>query len=255
MARTRRAKLQVATWYHLIARVTDRQFLLESDEQKAHLADILRRTLEFSGVELGTYVIMDNHFHLFVRVPEARELDDGEILRRIAVLNGKERAEEVEEKWAPCGDRPLNFLAVNGAHLRNSPPRLLMIGNNYLKQLAYGARANSPAPISRSSSCHDSECSRCVRRTMLFLKVVLVVSKSQCAWVEKRRCAPVNAEVELGLAHRTRMWYDSCVMFKGAMYLKMAMCSETSCLSAARGRVVRVFTSNTPPHQSLKRYT
>ena len=180
MARTRRAKLQAAAWYHLIARVTDRQFLLESDEQKAHLADLLRRTLEFSGVELGTYVIMDNHFHLFVRVPEARELDDGEILRRIAVLNGQERADEVEEKWAPCGDRPLNFLAV-------------------------------------------------------------------------------NAEVELGLAHRARMWYDSRVMFKGALYLKRAMCLETSCLSAVRGRVVRVFTSNTLSntltHQSLKRYT
>ena len=64
-----------------------------------------------------------------------------------------------------------------------------MIGNNYLKQLAFGARANSPAPISRSSNCHDSECSRCVRRTMLFLKVVLVVSKSQIRMGEKRRCA------------------------------------------------------------------
>ena len=71
-----------------------------------------------------------------------------------------------------------------GAHLRNSPPSLLKIGNNYLKQLAFGARANSPAPICRSSNCHDSECSRCVRRTMLFLKVVLVVSKSQYTWVK-----------------------------------------------------------------------
>jgi hypothetical protein len=34
-----------------------------------------------------------------------------------------------------------------GAHLRNSPPSLLMIGNNYLKQLAFGARANSPVSI------------------------------------------------------------------------------------------------------------
>ena len=33
------------------------------------------------------------------------------------------------------------------AHPRNSPPSLLMIGNNYLKQLAFGARANSPVPI------------------------------------------------------------------------------------------------------------
>ena len=76
------------------------------------------------------------------------------------------------------------------AHLRNSPPSLLKIGNNYLKQLAFGARANSPAPICRSSNCHDSECSRCVRRTMLFLKVVLVVSKSQYV-LEKNRDAPL----------------------------------------------------------------
>ena len=49
---------------------------------------------------------------------------------------------------------------IERAHLRHSPPSLLMIGNNYLKQLAIGARANSPAPICRSSNCHDSECSR-----------------------------------------------------------------------------------------------
>ena len=41
-----------------------------------------------------------------------------------------------------------NFqLGIERAHLRNSPPSLLMFGNNYLKQLAFGARANSPAPI------------------------------------------------------------------------------------------------------------
>ena len=49
---------------------------------------------------------------------------------------------------------------IERAHLRHSPPSLLMIGNNYLKQLVLGARANSPAPICRSSNCHDSECSR-----------------------------------------------------------------------------------------------
>ena len=51
-----------------------------------------------------------------------------------------------------------------------------MFGNNYLKQPAFGARANSPVPIYRSSNCHGSECSMCARRIMLFLKVVMVVS-------------------------------------------------------------------------------
>ena len=99
MARIKRVKLPTTAWYHLIARVTNREFLLETDRKKSHFVDFLYRSLEFSGVELGTYAIMDNHVHLFVRVPEARELDDKEILRRISVLNGEERAKAVREKW------------------------------------------------------------------------------------------------------------------------------------------------------------
>ena len=45
-----------------------------------------------------------------------------------------------------------SFFGGRGAHLCNSPPSLLMFGNNYLKQLAFGARANSPAPICRSTT-------------------------------------------------------------------------------------------------------
>ncbi len=78
------------------------------------------------------------------------------------------------------------------AHLRNSPPSLLIIGNNYLKQLAFGARANSPVPICRSSNYHISECSRCARRIMLFLKVVMVVSKSQYVWVKNSDAPEVS---------------------------------------------------------------
>ena len=91
---------------------------------------------------------------------------------------------------APCGTptsariRCSWWLVASRLVGRGVPPSLLMIENNYLKQLALCARANSPAPICRSSNCHDSECSRCVRRIMLFLKVVLVVSKSHYAWVK-----------------------------------------------------------------------
>ena len=99
MARIRRVKLPTTAWYHLIARVTNQEFLLETDGKKSNFIDFLYRSLEFSGVELGTYAIMDNHIHLFVRVPEAQKLNDEEILRRISVLNGIERAEVVKEKW------------------------------------------------------------------------------------------------------------------------------------------------------------
>jgi REP element-mobilizing transposase RayT len=99
MARIKRVKQPTTTWYHLIARVTNREFLLETDGKKSRFIDFLYRSLDFSGVELGTYAIMDNHVHLFVRVPEAHELDDAEILRRISVLNGENRAKTVRERW------------------------------------------------------------------------------------------------------------------------------------------------------------
>ena len=99
MARIKRVKLPTTAWYHLIARVTNQEFLLETDGKKSRFIDFLYRSLEFSGVELGTYAIMDNHIHLFVRVPEAQKLNDEEILRRISVLNGIERAEVVKGKW------------------------------------------------------------------------------------------------------------------------------------------------------------
>ncbi len=99
MARIKRVKQPTTTWYHLIARVTNREFLLETDGKKSRFIDFLYRSLDFSGVELGTYAIMDNHVHLFVRVPEASELDDAEILRRISVLNGENRAKTVRERW------------------------------------------------------------------------------------------------------------------------------------------------------------
>ena len=38
---------------------------------------------------------------------------------------------------------------IERAHLRHSPPSLLMIGNNYLKQLAIGARARGLATASQ----------------------------------------------------------------------------------------------------------
>ena len=99
MARKRRVKEKGAAWYHIIARVVNQEYLLESDRVKSRLLDLLHRALEFSGVELGTYTIMDNHFHLFVHVPEACKLDDKEILRRISVLNGEARADAVRRQW------------------------------------------------------------------------------------------------------------------------------------------------------------
>ena len=108
------------------------------------------------------------------------------------------------------------------AHLRNSPPSLLIIGNNSLKQLAFGARANSPAPIGRSSNYHNPECSRCARRIMLFLKVVMVVSKSQYGWVK-------NADAPL-----------PCALLRRSRRLRPELREPADCAMRTRGLLVPV---------------
>ena len=44
--------------------------LLFGDIEKEAFRKLMRRLERFSGVEVLTYVVMGNHFHLLLRVPE-----------------------------------------------------------------------------------------------------------------------------------------------------------------------------------------
>lgn len=50
---------------------------------------MIRRVADFSGVEILTYCLMNNHFHLLVRIPAASPVPDEELLRRFGVLYPK----------------------------------------------------------------------------------------------------------------------------------------------------------------------
>lgn len=54
--------------FHVVSRCYDRKALLD-EEAKAFLLKVLRSYEELLGVELLTFSLMDNHFHLLVRVP------------------------------------------------------------------------------------------------------------------------------------------------------------------------------------------
>ena len=62
-------------YYHVISRITGQQFLMNAEEK-----DVLMRSMFnvaiFSGVEILTFALMDNHFHLLVKVPRAHEVDE-----------------------------------------------------------------------------------------------------------------------------------------------------------------------------------
>jgi len=74
--------------YHCISRVVGGQMLLE-DLGKEKLAELLGRLAEFCGVEVITYCMMSNHFHLLLRVPVRVELSDAELLAKMVKFYGK----------------------------------------------------------------------------------------------------------------------------------------------------------------------
>ena len=67
--------------YHCISRIVGGEWYLDN-RAKEVLRGQIGRVSTFCGVEILTYCIMSNHFHLLVRIPEYGEVTDQEILRR-----------------------------------------------------------------------------------------------------------------------------------------------------------------------------
>ena len=92
MARPNRVKLSGEGYYHVIDRIAHKEFLLRDERIKRRLLDLMRRAAEFSGVDVCTYVVMDNHLHLCVHVPEPGEIDEQTLIDRVGTLYGESRA-------------------------------------------------------------------------------------------------------------------------------------------------------------------
>jgi putative transposase len=85
--RRRRLKSdESAVIHHAMSRIVGGQMLL-GEREKEVLRKMLWQVADFSGVEVLTYSIMSNHFHVLLRVPETdRAVSDAELLRRFKVL-------------------------------------------------------------------------------------------------------------------------------------------------------------------------
>lgn len=90
--------------YHLCSRVVDKRFVIKQRE-KARFMELMRSGAAFAGVELVTWCVMDNHFHLLVRVPpvDAESLDDEEVLSRLSHLYTDKKCTYLREVWQHCG--------------------------------------------------------------------------------------------------------------------------------------------------------
>jgi putative transposase len=89
----RQARIKVVTEtgeavYHCLSRTVNGERLFD-DPAKEILRRQFWQVADYCGVEILTYAILANHFHVLVRVPQKRALSDGELLRRYQVLYPK----------------------------------------------------------------------------------------------------------------------------------------------------------------------
>ena len=77
-----------AAVYHCMSRTVNGERLIDNVAK-----EILRKQLwqiaDYCGVQILTYAIMSNHFHVLVRIPKRTALTDAEIVRRYRVLYPK----------------------------------------------------------------------------------------------------------------------------------------------------------------------
>jgi REP element-mobilizing transposase RayT len=120
MARQRRLKSHHPdAIYHCVTRTVNGEMLFD-DSAKETLRKQLHQAADFSGVQIITYAIMTNHFHVFVRVPEQKDVSDKELVRRYKVLH------PTPSPWATLTIEVLeNLLKENGSVARNVRDKLL----------------------------------------------------------------------------------------------------------------------------------
>ena len=86
--RTARIKVDAgkgAAVYHVMTRTVNGAHLLD-DVAKEVLRRQLWQIADFCGVQVCTFAIMSNHFHVLLLVPKKTEVADSELLRRYSVL-------------------------------------------------------------------------------------------------------------------------------------------------------------------------
>ena len=77
-----------AAVYHCMTRTVNGERLFD-DVAKEILRKQLWQVADYCGVQILTYAIMANHFHVLVRVPKREDVSDAELLRRYEVLYPK----------------------------------------------------------------------------------------------------------------------------------------------------------------------
>ena len=79
--------------YHICNRVHNKEHIFEEQVVADQFVELTRRYAQFCGVDLLCHCVMDNHIHLFIRIPAwllaDQQVDDAELVRRYRYLYPK----------------------------------------------------------------------------------------------------------------------------------------------------------------------
>lgn len=85
-------------YFHVISRVVDRRFIF-GDYEKDVFLGMVRQYEGFTGVQVLSYCLMSNHFHLLLYVPPRPEsIPESEVLKRLGCLYSKDQMSEILEE-------------------------------------------------------------------------------------------------------------------------------------------------------------
>ncbi len=73
--RKARIKTDGSAYYHCMSRIIERRFVL-GEVEKEKLRTVMRKLEVFCGVEILTYTILDNHWHIRLKVPAPCDVSD-----------------------------------------------------------------------------------------------------------------------------------------------------------------------------------
>ena len=108
-----------AGFYHCLSRVIDRRFILQNLE-KEHFHGLMRKVEIFTGVQILTYALLDNHFHLLLHVPEKQAISDETLLLRIAQFENGTVVQNIAQHLREARERG-DLAACQALHDRYLP--------------------------------------------------------------------------------------------------------------------------------------
>lgn len=105
--RKSRIKAEGAAYYHCMSRIIEKRSIL-GDVEKERFVMLMRCLAGFCGLEIITFAVMENHFHILLKEPDDKEISDSELIKRLAIIYPLRHVREIQDK--------LTTLRSSGCH-------------------------------------------------------------------------------------------------------------------------------------------